>query len=77
MEEGNGKEKSMKGNSSMVKRMVKEHTLTLMGENMKDIGKLQNYMGKESTLDFMEKSMKGNGSMGFIMVKGYTLFLMV
>ena len=51
--------------------MDKEHTLTLMGENMKDIGRMQNYMAKESTLDFMEKSMKGNGSMGFIMVKGY------
>jgi len=57
--------------------MVKEHTLTLMGENMKDFGRMLNYMAKESTLDFMEKSMKGNGSMGFIMVKGYTPFLMV
>ena len=48
-----------------------------MEENMKDIGRMQNYMAKESTLDFMEKSMKGNGSMGFITVKGNTPFLMV
>ena len=41
---------------------------------MKDIGRMQNYMAKESTLDFMEKSMKGNGSMGFIMAKGIYTF---
>jgi len=33
-------ETSMKGNSRMGKDMVKEHTLILMGENMRDSGKM-------------------------------------
>jgi len=34
MEKGNGKEKSMKGNTRMAKKMVKEHTLGMMEESM-------------------------------------------
>ena len=69
LEKGNGKVKSMLGNTRMDFQMVKEQSLTQMGESMLVNTKMEKGMVKEHLLVLMEESMKGNTRMGNIKVK--------
>ena len=69
MEKGNGKEKSMWGNSSMDIEMVREHTPGMMETSMWGNSKMINQMVNEHTIGLMGESMRGNSIMGKRLVK--------